>query len=211
MPSLRLLLTAHAPVLLIDAASSHMHVGWLGSDATARWESSSEEAGIGIFRCLEALGSDVSSARAFGFCEGPGSILGIRTVAMALRTWCMLMPRPVFAYSSLALVAHALDRPELGIIADGRRESWHLHQLGAGLRRVTTAELSGDLVMPENFRHWTPLPPRVTRVPYAPADLLPRVLDADLFRRNATPDAFLHEEPSYVTWTPQIHRAPPGR
>ena len=36
----------------------------------------------------------------------------------------------------------------------------------------------------------------------------PRVLDVDLFHETRAPDAFLHEEPSYVTWTPKIHRAP---
>ena len=33
-------------------------------------------------------------------------------------------------------------------------------------------------------------------------------VDLDLFRPTDAPDAFLHEEPSYATWTPQIHRAP---
>jgi hypothetical protein len=40
------------------------------------------------------------------------------------------------------------------------------------------------------------------------AELLPRVIDADLCRPTDAPDAFLHEEPSYVTWTAKIHRAP---
>ena len=73
---------------------------------------------------------------------------------------------------------------------------------------MPTAELAGELVMPEGFRHWTPLPAGVTSTPYVLADLLPRVADADLFRPTAAPDAFLHEEPAYATWTPQIHRAP---
>ena len=62
--------------------------------------------------------------------------------------------------------------------------------------------------MPEGFRHWSTLPAGVTRTPYVLADLLPAVADHDLFRATDAPDAFLHEEPSYVTWTPQIHRAP---
>jgi tRNA threonylcarbamoyladenosine biosynthesis protein TsaB len=73
---------------------------------------------------------------------------------------------------------------------------------------VAATELSGELVTPENFRHWSPLPASVTRVPYEVAELLPRVAEADLYRATDAPDAFLHEEPSYVTWTPQIHRAP---
>ncbi len=62
--------------------------------------------------------------------------------------------------------------------------------------------------MPDGFRHWSTLPAGVTGTPYVLADLLPKVADRDLFRATDAPDAFLHEEPSYATWTPQIHRAP---
>lgn len=207
MPSLSQLLATHAPLLVLDAASTRVQVGWLVANGTARWENSDVEAGIGIFRGIEALGIDVRDAGAFVFCDGPGSVLGIRTAAMALRTWGVIAPRPVFAYGSLALAAHALGRKEIKMIADARRDSWHCLQLGT-LRRVPAGELTGELVMPENFRHWSPLPPGVTRVPYSLAEMLPRVADVELFRATAAPDAFLHEEPSYATWTPKIHRAP---
>lgn len=210
MPSLRQLLAAHSPLLLLDAASARVQVGWMADmdPGTSRWHTSDEEAGTGVFRGVEALGVDVGTAGAWLFCDGPGSILGIRTVAMALRTWGVIAPRPMFAYCSLALVAQALGRGDLGVIADARRDAWHHFQLGGALRRVPTAGLAGELVMPENFRHWSPLPAGVARVPYSVADLLPRVAEADLFRATAAPDAFLHEEPSYATWTPKIHRAP---
>lgn len=208
MPSLRQLLAAHAPLLLIDAAAARVQVGCFATDGTARWETSEAEAGIGVFRGLEALGVDLGAMRGFAFCEGPGSVLGIRTVAMALRTWTVLAPRPIFAYQSLAVVAHTLGRNDVGVIADARRDAWHHFALGGALRRVPAADLSGKLVMPENFRHWSPLPAGVSSVPYSLAELLPRLVDADLFRATTEPDAFLHEEPSYATWTPQIHRAP---
>ena len=214
MPSLRQLLAAHAPLLVLDAASARVQVGWLAADGAARWENSDDEAGIGVFRGVEKLGVDVRDAGAFVFCDGPGSILGIRTVAMALRTWRVLAPRPVYAYCSLAVVAHALERNDVTVIADARRDAWHAFSLnsnpnpGGALRRVPAAELTGELVMPDNFRHWSPLPPNVTRIPYSLADLLPRVAGVDLFHATEAPDAFLHEEPSYLTWTPQIHRAP---
>jgi tRNA threonylcarbamoyladenosine biosynthesis protein TsaB len=32
--------------------------------------------------------------------------------------------------------------------------------------------------------------------------------DLDLFYQTEAPDAFMHEQPNYVTWSPQIHRAP---
>jgi tRNA threonylcarbamoyladenosine biosynthesis protein TsaB len=68
--------------------------------------------------------------------------------------------------------------------------------------------LQGELVMPDDFRHWSSLPSNVQLVPYSLSDLFPRALDADIFEATSEPDAFLHEAPSYVTWTPQIHRAP---
>jgi tRNA threonylcarbamoyladenosine biosynthesis protein TsaB len=208
MPSLRQLLVQHAPLLLIDAASAQVQVGWFASDRPARWETSNEEAGVGVFRCVEALGVEVGAAGAFLFCEGPGSMLGIRTVAMALRTWDILTPRAAYSYQSLALVAHALGDQDLQVIADARRASWHVFQLSQKLRRVPAAELAGKLALPEHFRSWTPLPANVSRVPYAVAELLPRVIDVDLFTKTESPDAFVHEEPSYVTWTPHVHRAP---
>ncbi|MSU25492.1 MAG: peptidase M22 [Opitutus sp.] len=210
MPSLRQLLAAHAPLLLIDAASARVQVGWLTGEGAARWENSDATAGIGIFRGVESLGINVRDAGAFLFCEGPGSVLGIRTSAMALRTWCVIAPRPVFAYGSLALTAHALGRGDTTVIADARRDSWHCFQLGGVLRRVPTAELAGELALPENFRHWSPLPAGVARVPYSLAEMLRRVADVELFHATDAPDAFLHEEPSYATWTPKIHRAPAG-
>jgi tRNA threonylcarbamoyladenosine biosynthesis protein TsaB len=209
MPSLREV-RRHSPTLVIDAASAVVQVGLLLPEGRGDWTTSTEEAGVGVFQCIEKLGVDPLRMAAFVFCDGPGSVLGIRTVAMALRTWGMLAPRPVFAFASLAIVAHALGRPDVAVIADARRDAWHHYQITSGLRRVAANELSGELVMPENFRHWATGPANVQRVPYTIADLfsLPQVADADLFRATEAPDAFLHEEPSYVTWTPQVHRAP---
>jgi tRNA threonylcarbamoyladenosine biosynthesis protein TsaB len=206
MPSLRQLRAESGSLLLIDAASSLVQVGWLSRDGD-RWETSSEEAGVGVFRCVERLNVDLAQIAGFVFCEGPGSMLGIRTVAMALRTWNVLATRPVFAFQSLALVAAALGDPQLTLIADARRESWHALRLGGKLQRLPTSELQGALATPENFRNWSALPAGVKSVSYALAELLPKIPDADLFRATDAPDAFLHEEPSYVTWTPQIHRA----
>ena len=208
MPSLNDILAAHAPLLVLDAASARIQAGWLAAEGGGRWETSAEEAGIGIFRCVEALGVNMEGVRSFAFCSGPGSILGIRTVAMALRAWQVMAPRPIYAYGSLALVAQAQGDQQRNVIADARREFWHLYRLGAGLTRVTTAELPTGTVMPDGFRHWKPLPLGTEGVPYNVSDLLARTAACDLFEAMESPDAFLHEEPSYATWTPQLHRAP---
>ncbi len=207
MPSFRQL-SAQFPALVIDAASSQVQVGLLHADGSNQWYASGDESAVAVFRGVEKLQVDLRSLGAFVFCEGPGSVLGIRTVAMALRTWRVFKSTPVYAYCSLALVAHSIGRRELSVISDARRDAWNRYRIEHGLDRVAASDLTGPLVMPEHFRHWSPLPPDVQPVPYLLAELLPRALDADLLRATDTPDAFLHEEPSYVKWTPQIHRAP---
>jgi len=208
MSSFRQLLTELSPALLVDACSAEVQVGWLDQGGDGRWASSDREAGIGVFLCLKELDVDPSAAAAFIFCEGPGSLLGIRTAAMALRAWNVITPKPMFSYRSLELTAHAENEPNLTLIADARRDAWHTVSIGTPLRRVPAAELPANLAMPDGFRNWTPLPSAVRRVSYSLRDNLPLVMDADLLRRTELPDAFLHEEPVYVAWSPRIHRAP---
>jgi tRNA threonylcarbamoyladenosine biosynthesis protein TsaB len=216
MPSLRQLLNAHPNLLLIDSTSTRVQAGLWTPGAATRWHSSDSEAGTGVFACVEALLAQthrgIAEVAAFVFCEGPGSVLGIRTAAVALRTWQVINPSAAtYTYQSLDLVARSLGRPELSVIADARRDTWHVARLDHPLRRVPSAELSGELVMPEFFRHWTPLPAELGTTRYDVAASLENLPDADLFRAVSEPDAFTHEEPAYVTWTPQIHQAPQPR
>uniref|UniRef100_UPI004049A2EC peptidase M22 n=1 Tax=Cephaloticoccus sp. TaxID=1985742 RepID=UPI004049A2EC len=208
MPNLRQILASHGSILVLDAASCRIQVGVMTRDKGSRWADSKDEAGRGIFECVESLGVDTSSVEAFVFCEGPGSILGIRTTAMAVRTWGTIRTRPVYSYSSLNLVAQAINRPDVSIIADARRESWHVQKLSQALRRVALEDLTGELIMPEGFRHWSTLPNPLTITPYDVEKLLPSIAEEHILSLNESPDAFMHTEPSYKTWTPQIHRAP---
>src|ERR1700691_4097426 len=107
MVSLRQLLDAQAPLLLLDAAGSRVHVGFFPSQdpAVARWSATDGEAGVALFQGVGAPGVAPIAVRAFAFCEAPGSILGIRTTAMAIRTWCAIGRRPAFAYDALSALA----------------------------------------------------------------------------------------------------------
>jgi tRNA threonylcarbamoyladenosine biosynthesis protein TsaB len=211
MPSLRQVLTECAPLLILDAASARIQAALFEPSTgsfRARWSASDEEAGVGVFRCVEALGLDLGNVRGFAFADSPGSILGIRTVAMAIRVWCAAADRPVFGYNALALVAEALDRPEITFIADARRDAWHACRKGRVPQRVTSAELNGPLAMPEGFRQLAAPLLSVEKVPYRVAELWPSAADSDLLIRTADPDAFLHEAPRYATWQPRIHEGP---
>ena len=209
MPSLRQLIAQSSPVLVLDAASERIQVGLLAPDSD-RWCTATTDAGRGLFRALDELGVEPSAIEAFVFCDGPGSILGIRATAMVLRTWNVLRRRRVYCYHSLAVVAAARADPSLTFIADARRDHWHCLRTGGELTRVATSKLSGRMVMPEGFGTWSKLPAGVERLPYDLSALFAaeNVREADLLRETREPDAFLHESPQYVTWTPEIHRAP---
>jgi tRNA threonylcarbamoyladenosine biosynthesis protein TsaB len=221
MLSLPQILSQHGTILIVDAASAQIQVGLLGEHRAPVWISSPEEAGVGVFSAVdEALRTahcSLEEVAALVFCEGPGSVLGIRISATAIRTWQILRIRPVYTYASLTLVAHfqlqTRRGSSFGIVADARRESWHLVSVTGsgqidGLRRVTAPELNGTLLMPAHFRHWAALPAQIETVPYSLADMFTHLPDKALFRSVEEPDAFLHETPLYQTWTPRIHRAP---
>ncbi len=220
MLSLRALLAGHSSLLLIDSSSTRIQVGFLRPGHAAIWESHSGEAGVGVFKAAEAVltraARTIQDVESLAFCEGPGSVLGIRTAAAALRTWNVLRPRPLFAFCSLSLVAHQLVRQgsrEFGVVADARRDSWHRVAVDAqanlsALERVPTSSLHGALFMPDGFRHWSPLPPGLKTTLYDVPTLCAESIDVPLFSPTAAPDAFLHEEPVYQSWTPQVHQAP---
>jgi tRNA threonylcarbamoyladenosine biosynthesis protein TsaB len=220
MASLAQLLASHRRILVLDAASARVQVGLLGADQPAVWHAADAEAGAAVFSGTSALltpaGLRLEDIAAFAYCEGPGSMLGIRTVAMTLRTWTTLQSRPVYRYQSLALAArHEWSKHPraLGVIADARRETWHHQAITAGgalapLQRVPATELAdGDLVTPEFFRAWAKTPQPVATCSYDLAALFATSPDEDLFTATAAPDAFQHEAPDYKKWSALPHSA----
>ncbi|HEY9156279.1 MAG TPA: peptidase M22 [Opitutaceae bacterium] len=213
----------HSPVLLIDSSSAVIQVGLWATGREAAWEISESEASFGVFSATEKL---LQSAKlnlfaidAFVFCAGPGSVLGVRTAAVAIRTWNAIRERRVFGFSSLEVVAHFEKQKRanqvFSVIADARRETWHEIKVDASgtvssLQRVPASSFAGAgaRVMPAHFRHWAPVPASTETVPYRLSEMLPALNEVALFSENSDPDAFLHEAPAYLTWTPQIHRAP---
>jgi tRNA threonylcarbamoyladenosine biosynthesis protein TsaB len=213
MESFRNLLHRHSRLLVIDTASSVTQVGLLSSfGALPQWAEETADSGEGIFACLEKLNINVKDVDAIAFCDGPGSILGIRTTAAVIRSWLSLSPKATFAYGSLELLAWSLGEASVGVVADARRELWHVVETDAAgrptpLRKVRSSELPAQLRTPETFKSWAPLPPGAQQTPYRLAQLLPRVMGAPVLRPCPEPDALLVEPTSYVRWAPKIHRA----
>lgn len=221
MATLAQLIATHGCILVLDAASTTVQVGLLRSDTAPLWHTSAEESGQSLFTCtdacLKAAGQTMRDVRAFVFCEGPGSMLGVRTTAMAIRTWQSEIPRPAFRYQSLALAAHfaATQKPahRFAVIADARRETWHCQIIETdgrmpALQRLPRADLPQlELLTPENFRVWSVLPASVTTCSYDLQKLFSAAVQGDYFQPTDSPDAFQHEAPDYKKWSAQTHSA----
>lgn len=222
MARLTQLLANHGSILVLDAASQRVQAGLLQVGKPAIWHATQDEAGRGVFAGTEAVlqqaGLGIEGIGAFLFCEGPGSMLGTRTVAMALRTWLALKSRPVYRYQSLTLLAHEIHRADetapFSVIADARRDTWHCvtsNSVGIQkLRRAAVAEIatsSDDLFQPAAFRAWATAPRAVKDCAYDVAALFAAHAGTDLCTATDAPDAFQHEAPEYKKWSAQPHSA----
>lgn len=230
MPSsLRQLLARHPSLLIVDTCSPRTEVSlWLHDPAAPGPRPAStcavdgEASGALPVAVARALAEPAAGKRrvqdldAIAFCDGPGSVLGIRLAAAALRAWRAVRPGlALYSYHSLPLLA--LAHPGLAIVADARRDSWHaaLPSSPRQLVRVPGAELAalGPLGTPDNFRRWSALPPGAEPrpLPWSAAALLAAAPDEALFDDAPEPEAFLHEAPAYAAWTPRVHQAPAAR
>lgn len=223
MASLAQLLAHHGSILLLDASSSRVQAGLLRRGAPAIWHKATGDAGQALFPLVEAcLREGELTLRDVGaqvFCAGPGSMLGVRIVAMVLRTWQALTPRPAYQFLSLTLLAHELARTNAtrpgAVIADARRDTWHTVAVGADgsvgpLQRLAAAELTAlphALYQPAAFRAWSNAPRTTLDLPYDLAALFAHHGDTDLFSPAPAPDAFQHEAPEYKKWSAQVHSA----
>lgn len=225
VPSVVQLLASHGSLLLLDAAATTVHTGLLRRGEAAVWERSEREAGWALFAgaeaCLRRAGLGLPEVGALVFCAGPGSMLGARTAAMAIRAWQVATPRPAYHYLSLVLLARGLGRDGQGpcaVLADARRQTWHVVRVAADgrrgeLHRVGAAELAAGgepLVQPAGFRAWAAAPRPAREVVYDPPELFARLAEEDLLAATERPDGFQHEAPVYQRWTAQVHRAAPA-
>ena len=224
MAALAQLLASHECILVIDAASGAVQVGLLQRGAPPRWERSPEEAGRAIFSCagtcLRQAGRSLRDVQAFVFCEGPGSMLGIRTAAMVLRTWQTETPRPAYRYQSLPLLALGLRQggaaAPLAVVADARRDAWFFALVSPDgpavppLQRLSAAELAVTdvpLYQPAAFRAWARPPRPAQDCGYDVDALFTALPDRDLFHPAPSPEPLQFEAPDYRKWSPRIHRA----
>jgi len=210
--------------LLLDASGPLVQTALWQSGKWLRWTGSREEAGKSLFsgtrEILKSEKTGFEDLNGFLFCEGPGSMLGIRIAAMAIRGWQSTVDfhLPVFSYQSLFLLAKILlkqeTKPPFHLISDARRKRWNLVSVLPGgkiapLSRLTAGELEklqGPFFrMEESFiRSEPPKPAKI--ISYNLKNHASLFLDKDLPAYSETAEPFLGEEPQYQKWQKRRHR-----
>lgn len=213
------------PTLVLDAGGSRIYGGLLAHNQWVHWESSEEQALESLYSltrsCLRESRQTLADLKAFAFCDGPGSTLGLRLASAAILTWQQLSGEslPVYHYHSLQLTCFPL-RPsgnpaDSWLITDYRKNDW----LGTSLDRPDCIEqldtervtsLSGPVYYLPQRKSWIP-PPRPTQTVAYPFETLPSFLASpNPGRLEERPLLALPGKSDYRKWTPERHRAPSG-
>lgn len=210
--------------LFLDASGLTARVGiW----STARWLAWREsEAGAleaiyaGVSAVLAETQSSWEKLAGYIYVEGPGSVLGLRLTAMAIRTWqvddAQRMGRqacPVWACGSLPLAAATAlaggTAPPFTVFTDARQGHWNLLKVNNAdptALAATAVQEIGEHDLPSGTLFYLPARKVQSRVP-AHARLMPASLrnhpeilsQSDLLRpvETATPAG---STPEYKKW-----------
>lgn len=220
--------------LLLDASSPlSVTAGTLG-EIGREWRAFAEVKAAaleGVFSATEQVGGNEETISGFLFCEGPGSILGIRVAAASVRARLALdsargVPvRPVLAFRSLNLVAHLLVRAfprerDFVVAAESRMNAWNILRVREGVPASDFEEIRTENADAFSSEKIFILPCRralpnafAAAQPCVPAELLrndPAIFSdvpALLHDCGGAPDA-VNSSPldSYARWTPERHR-----
>jgi tRNA threonylcarbamoyladenosine biosynthesis protein TsaB len=211
------------PCLVLDGSARHgVRVGVLQG---GRWvaEAHSDEGALeATFACAEkalaSAGLKFADLRSFAVCVGPGSMLGIRVTAMAVRTWAALQPCEVWVWEPLvALAAAARLRGEVGafsVVAESRLKRWHVVSVDADGRPSPARECEVEQVAVLAGRilttatHAPQVLPTAQVVAEAWPDLPKVFAQAGVLRLEPKPEA-LNAAADFATWSGDRHRGTP--
>ena len=208
-------------LLVIDTASRRVCVGLFDEMGSLTTRNSDEEASLSLFplvkNLLEPIDWSLADLDSIAFCSGPGSVLGIRTAAMGIRTWqgAGLLPETrIYSYSSLHLGATLvrLSQSEYNepfiTLTDARRQSWNALKSDRGrnnpiaiLENEALEAATAPLFSFNEFPVWTQTSADIAFLPYRPECVMESPEFAPLLEENATADPMKIRPMEFAKWT----------
>lgn len=214
------------PALVIDGSGSSVFAGILCADG--QWLAQTTQTGAPLeklFPTVEATLKEaslqLSELRSFIYCEGPGSVLGLRLCAMAVETWSRLYPDSAhyFAYNTLqlcaALLCHDQTLPERTLlVADWKKGAWNAVTIVNGQIEATSVaddatitEWDGALFHLPQRKGWQKPPTNAQTIDYTPERLIDVINHPGLLRPTAGVELYASGVNTFAKWTPDRHRA----
>lgn len=212
--------------LLLDASSRPVQVGILHRNRWIAYHKSDSEALDALFsgtkEALTRAGLELTQIEGFIYCQGPGSVLGIRLACMAINCWRSLPPHrhtSLFTYCSLEVAAHLLLAkglsPPFTVVSDYQRDSWNLLTVEPNrpigpLRQRKSGEIAA-LKMPLFYidhgkQTKSPFSPSTRAVSYHFAEV-PEILGrANILQKVYRAAPLQLRQPQYASWEAKRHQ-----
>jgi len=215
------------PALVIDGSGSCFFAGILGSDG--KWlasEKADAPALESLFKTVDTVLKNaavkLNTIESYIYCEGPGSVLGLRLCAIAIETWIRIYPgeKQIYAYNSLELVAaNLLNQGKVNgetlLISDWKKDTWNGLRLTSDqpgtvtpIRSTELSEWSGPLYHLPARKGWQAPPERAIEVSYNPDCLTELLVNFDIIQPRESVTLYSSGINSFQKWTPERHRAP---
>ncbi|MFT5837166.1 MAG: tRNA threonylcarbamoyladenosine biosynthesis protein TsaB [Candidatus Azotimanducaceae bacterium] len=212
--------------LVIDGSGSAVFTGLLTE--TDQWLAKVERPGAPLeelFPAVEAAlkkaGIRLSDVNSYLYCEGPGSVLGLRLCAMAIETWTRLYPQSaqLYKYNSLQLTALSLldSKPELHdalIVSDWKKGAWNALYIKEGIAGTTEviddeamAAWEGALYHMPQRKGWQSPPANAVTLNYDPAQIDKVRHHPSLLQATEGVELYSSGINTFQKWTPTRHRA----
>jgi tRNA threonylcarbamoyladenosine biosynthesis protein TsaB len=212
--------------LVIDGSGSSVFAGLLNEEnqwlaQTTRDGAPLEELFPAIEQTLNEAKQTLAEVNSYYYCEGPGSVLGLRLCAMAIETWTHLYPQSaqLYKYNSLRLTALSLlhtsaELKEALIVADWKKGAWNAVYIQNGTVGATEviddtelAEWTGALYHLPQRKGWQRPPEGVQTLHYDPSQISQVREHASLLQASKTVELYNSGINTFQKWTPIRHRA----
>lgn len=216
----------HTARLVIDGSCGGVFAGLL--DSRDQWLSQARREGPpleNLFPVVEAALKEAdlhfSDLSGYIYCEGPGSVLGLRLCAMAIETWRRLYPDSahLYKYNSLQLCALTLLRDSPGltdalVVADWKKGAWNALKIESaqpGAFSVIDDDAltawTGALYHLPQRKGWQSPPEGAHTLAYDPARLADLWSHSDLLQSTESVELHNSGMNTFHKWTPDRHRA----
>lgn len=215
------------PALVIDGSGSAVFVGIL--DSELKWIAQTHQDGAPleylfptVKDTLESAGLKLCELRSFIYCEGPGSVLGLRLCAMAIETWSHLYPHTAkyFSYNTLQFCAQLISQnlatsAQALLVSDWKKGAWNAVIISSGKPGTTTvmndeaiAKFEGPVYHLPQRKGWQKPPENASTLNYKP-EHLQTVLESDhLLTPTNGVELYSSGVNTFQKWTADRHRAP---